>query len=134
MGKSKTIALSLFNARISPRFDHAPSVLIVSVSADGTVGEQHEFFCRDCSALERINQLTALDVDIIICGGISKEVELMLNGNNIKVIPWVTGNAIAALDLFLRGRLRPGTMVCPGKKPGRWRFCSQRSSNRHEPQ
>jgi hypothetical protein len=61
----------------------------------------------------------------VICGGISIEVQDSLMKNDIRIISWVTGEAYKALNLFLKGELVSGAMLCPGMKMRRWRFCCQ---------
>ena len=119
------IAIPLFEKRISPRFDYAPSVLLVSVANGGRIIERQEIPFQSHNYIERINQLKFSGVEVVICGGISNEMLNMLKGNNIEAIPWVTGDAQEALQLFLQGRLGPGAMLCPGGRTRRWRFCQQ---------
>ncbi len=120
------IAIPLFDERISPRFDCAPSVLLITAEDHGKrIMETHTVVLQDSTYIERINRLKKLGADVVICGGISTDMQDLLQAKEITVIPWVTGNARDALQLFLEGGLAPGTMLCPGRRPRRWRLCRQ---------
>ncbi|MCP4716526.1 MAG: hypothetical protein GY868_15505 [Deltaproteobacteria bacterium] len=121
-----TIAIPLFGTRISPRFDCAPTLLLVYTDKQkAAVKEQTELKLHAGDSLERIKQLTTAGVNMLICGGITTEERAILTTQHIKVIPWVTGEAEKALQVFLQGRLKPGSIICPGRKIGRWQFCEQ---------
>jgi predicted Fe-Mo cluster-binding NifX family protein len=115
------IAIPLFGTRVSPNFDHAQTALLVNIEG-GIVTTTRELSLGPYEALPRAAQIKSLGVDLVICGGISNFLQNLLEKQNIRVIPWITGEAQRALDLFLRGDLEPGTMACPGRRR-RWRFC-----------
>jgi len=119
------IAIPLFGTRISPRFDHAPRVLLACTADSGKTVEQHEILFQGSSFNERAQQLIQAGVDVVICGGISTQTTAQLKANSIDVIAWVTGEAQHALRLFLQGRLKQGAMLCQGQRSKRWRFCVQ---------
>ena len=120
------IAIPLFGTRISPRLDCAKEILLIHAEEKvrkvvsfeetdfqtGHTGENIEFYLSN-------------KIAVIICGGISIEMQELLIKHKIKVISWVTGEADKALDLFLEGKLVSGAMLCPGMRVKRWRFCSQ---------
>jgi len=120
------IAIPLFNKRISPHFDYAPALLLVFVER-GEIMQSHELALEQHTAAERVAYLKTFGVDTLICGGISRELQHLISAQNITVIPWVTGDAQEALQLFLRGRLESGTMLCPGKRQ-RWHFCTRQGN------
>ena len=121
------IAIPLFGTRISPRFDHAPAAMLITVDP---VDKEALDICeislqQDLPYLDRINQLKASGVDVVICGGISNDMLELLKSRQIEVIPWVTGEAKEALRIFMQGKLIPGARLCPGKRMGQWGFCTQ---------
>ena len=108
------IAIPVFENRISPRFDFAPTLLLFNIEGE-RITEWKEISCEENDGIQRISKLKELGVEILICGGLPQYLSGMLNDSGIKVIPWVTGNVSEALSLFLQGRLNPGT-VCYGKR------------------
>lgn len=122
------IAIPLFGSRISPHFDYAPMTHIFTIEG-GSVIKINEISFEGWGLEERIAHLINCGVETVICGGLSKVVQNSLDGKSIRVIPWVTGEAQEALQLFLQGRLDPGTILCPGRKR-RWRFCTTQRRRR----
>lgn len=121
------IAIPLFENRISPRLDCARKVLLVDVAEkDRRVVFSEERVLPSDGMGENSDFYGVNDIAVVICGGISVELEDFLLKNGIRVISWVTGEAQKALDFFLQGKLVSGAMLCPGMRMRRWRFCRQR--------
>ena len=108
------VAIPVFENRISPRFDCAPAFLLYDVAGE-RVAAQKEIACSGWNDTERVSQLKGLGVNTLICGGLPNYLLVNLVNNGIKVIPWVAGNAGAAIDLFLRGKLDSGMVICQGR-------------------
>ena len=115
------IAIPLFGTRVSPNFDHAQTALIVDIEK-GSIATMRELSIGLFEPLMRATQIKNLSIDVVICGGVSNFLQNLLQKQNIRVIPWITGEAQKALELFMQGSLEPGTMVCQGRRK-RWRFC-----------
>jgi predicted Fe-Mo cluster-binding NifX family protein len=116
------VAIPLFKNRISPRFDVCAEVWIIDLT-DGKVANQEKWPMETFNLQQRLDQLTSKGVDKIICGGIDSFCIDLLGNRGIDVIYNVAGEAGKALDLFIRGVLRPG-LYCNGKR-GRG-FCGWR--------
>jgi predicted Fe-Mo cluster-binding NifX family protein len=108
------VAIPVFENRISPRFDCAPSFLLYDVEGE-RVAAHKEIASSGWNDTERVLQLKGLGVNTLICGGLPNYLLVNLVNNGIKVIPWVAGNASVALDLFLRGKLDSGMVICQGR-------------------
>jgi predicted Fe-Mo cluster-binding NifX family protein len=129
--KEMKIAIPLFETRISPRFDCAPSLLLITTDDKAReIIERNEMVFQNINYIERINQLKTAGVDVVICGGISNEMQELFYRKNIGVIPWVTGDVKKALRLFMQGKLMPGAILCPGRRIRQWGFCTQSQSQR----
>jgi len=114
------VAIPIFGARISPRFDFAPSLLLLTLEK-GTVKAREEVSLSPWNPWRRVEKLKEFEVQTLICGGIDCHSRQMLEDNRIRVIPWVAGEAEEALHLFLNGNLRPGSTLWPGCRRGRKR-------------
>jgi len=115
-----TIALPIFLSRVSPRFDCAPDVLLVTVDENGIAGRE-SCSMEGRNSLARVNWLCQRGVDVIICGGISRFSLRSLTNRGLRVFPWVTGDVDDAVRMFLSGQLQSGLIIEPGKRPRRWR-------------
>lgn len=120
------VAIPIFGNRISPRLDCAKKVLLVDIEEKErqvVSSEEKEF--QTVVNSENRDFFLLNEIDVVICGGISIEMQDFLLKHDIRVISWVTGEAQKALDLFFENRLVPGAMLCPGMRMRRWRFCRQ---------
>ena len=115
-----TIALPLFGSRVSPRFDCAPAMLLVTV-ADGQITGKETISMEDRNSLARANWLCQRGADVVICGGISCFSLRLLADRDLRVFPWVAGDIDDAIRLFLSGQLRSGLVIGPGGRRRRWR-------------
>lgn len=123
------IAIPLFDQRVSPRFDCARDILLVSVE-NGDIVDRRQIPVSGWTCRERISKLSELGVDALICGGIDRLSERRLMACRVKTCAWVTGMAEDALGSFLRGELESYAMVGPGgRSRGRWRFRGNNSAN-----
>jgi predicted Fe-Mo cluster-binding NifX family protein len=98
--------------RISPHFTYAEMALLVDIEND-EVSQSREIALVTADELERIQYFKSLEIDTLICGGISSIAECMFAEQGVTVISWVTGEATDALEQFLLKRLVPGACVCP---------------------
>jgi predicted Fe-Mo cluster-binding NifX family protein len=114
------VAIPIFGARISPRFDFAPSLLLLTLEK-GKVKEREEVSLTPWDPWRRVEKLKEFAVQTLICGGIDCHSRQMLEDNRIRVIPWIAGEAEEALHFFLNGNLRPGSTLWPGCCRGRKR-------------
>jgi predicted Fe-Mo cluster-binding NifX family protein len=114
------VAIPTFGARISPRFDFAPSLLLLTLEGR-QVKNRQEIALNPGDPWRRVEKLKELEVETLICGGIDCHSQQMLEENRIRLIPWVAGEAEEALQVFLNGNLRPGSTLWPGCCRGRMR-------------
>ena len=98
------IAIATFDTRVSPRFDCAQSVLVITID-EGEPPERQQLAVGQWAPHERINRLLELDVDTVICGGIDRWSVASLQSAGVTVYGWVTGEVEDALAAFLRGDL-----------------------------
>ena len=99
------LAIPLFGARVSPRFDHAPRLLLLSVE-EGKVVSREEMPLSPLALWQRVERLKELQVDVVICGGIDEGSKCWLLDHRIQVIPRIAGEAHRAVINFLAGRIK----------------------------
>jgi predicted Fe-Mo cluster-binding NifX family protein len=95
------IAISIFNGKISPRFDVAPVLRLYEINKRKITNEQ-EILCEGWNDMERVRRLKELGVEILVCGGIPNYLFETLLNNDINVFPWVTGDVKDVLKKFIR--------------------------------
>ena len=97
----KKIAISIFHNRIASRLDSAENLMLVTAD-DGKVKSRELVLLREEDSLRKIDKIVQLKPDVLICGGLTKICDDKLKSSNIKVIPWVQGNAECILSLCLK--------------------------------
>jgi predicted Fe-Mo cluster-binding NifX family protein len=116
------IAVPAFGTRVSPRFDCAPIILLVTVD-DGKVVGQEELEANGWTSQARVGRLVELGVETVICGAIDWASAESLRAARVAVYCWVTGEVGDAVECLLRGELVSEAMTAPGGRCcGRWRF------------
>jgi predicted Fe-Mo cluster-binding NifX family protein len=98
------IAVPLFGRRVSPRFDCAPIFLVVQLEPGGLPQRQH-IVVTDWTARERVEQLQALAVNILICGGIDRWSAEALQASGIRIQSAVIGDVEEALAGWMRNEV-----------------------------
>ena len=110
------IAIPTFGTRVSPRFDCAQAVLIVSVDG-GESAKREELVASGWAPHERINKLLELGVDTVVCGGIDCWSADSLQSAGVTIYGWVAGEIEDVLAALLRGELDSEASMEAG---GRW--------------
>jgi len=79
----------------------------------------------------RSMKLSDANVDVLICGAISKPFQAAVLTRGIEVIPQICGNVECVLSAFVEGRLQQGEFFMPGccqrrrQREGQKRRCRQ---------
>jgi len=100
----KTLAMPIFESRISNRLDYSENVLPVSV--DNAAIRKRESYCwARLNPLEKIDLLKRLRVDVLICDGITEFYAHQFENSPIQVIAWVSGEVEEVLTRYLEDKL-----------------------------
>lgn len=113
------IAIPIFGKDISPRFDGAQFIVLLTVEGEKVV-DREKWRTQNLNALALLEGLKKAKVDVLICGNIDSISEGALEDMGVRLIPWVTGEAEGALACFLKGELVPGSIVGAQGVCGRW--------------
>lgn len=100
----KQIAIPVFEDRISNRLDCCEHLLLVSIEQD-TIKKREFIRLLDNNPFAKLKTMIDLGIDVMICNGITDFYSQRLLENNVKVIPWISGNVDAVLKQYLENRL-----------------------------
>jgi len=100
----ENIALTFFGNRISNRLDCSQNVLLVSIEK-GNIKKRDVVHLMQTTLSEKLNMLTQLKVDVLICNGITRFCSNKLSSSNIQVIAWVNGDVEEVLAQYLQEKL-----------------------------
>jgi predicted Fe-Mo cluster-binding NifX family protein len=112
------LAIPEFNGRVSPTFDFCRHLLLVEISP----GEPSLMTTFDLSGLEnsrRARFLKKLEIDTLLCGGISRKLTEDIEGVGIRIIPWLSGEIQEVLQAYLNGKLPDPQLTLPGCNKGK---------------
>ncbi|HMB31624.1 MAG TPA: hypothetical protein VKN82_07360 [Desulfohalobiaceae bacterium] len=106
---SKKIALCLLeNNRIAPRFDFAQKLMLVTVSDFNEIISQEVMQVKHMKTMERCHILVDLGVSLLICGGVHKQCQEVLNKAEVNCINNVIGSSEAVLKEHFKNTLCSG--------------------------
>jgi len=108
------VAVPICRGRVSPVLDVAQCVSLVEVENGAAVGRSEHPVGGD-----RIGEIGELGVRVLICGGLSLELEKGLWAHGIEVVAGICGSVDDVICAYLAGRLGERRFVMPGWVHGR---------------
>ena len=111
------IAVPIYNDSVSNVFDFSTRLLLVDIE-NGKEANRSEVALESQLLPQRASQLKNLEVDILVCGAISRVLANMVTTSGIQVLPYVTGNINDVLQAYLTGQLVKPEFNMPGCWPG----------------
>lgn len=95
------MALTVWGNRISPVFDAAHILLVVEIENATIINRHYEPFHPE-SPTRLAVRLMEMNVAVLICGAISEMPANTLEANVIKLIPFITGDAVEVIDAYVK--------------------------------
>lgn len=110
-------ALTIWDGRISPVFDVSREALVLTIEG-GVVLERRRELIVAPSATGRVQHLSELGVQLLVCGAISEPIQQELVDRGIRVIGFTAGAVDEVLVSLLAGRLPSPSLAMPGCSAG----------------
>ena len=107
------VAIPISSGGISPVFDVSRHLLVVEIEGGKEVS-RHEEEIRETELTHRVQQLTGLGVNMLICGAISWPLERMLVSAGVQVVSKTCGPVEEVLQAFASGKLTEKAFLMPG--------------------
>jgi len=111
------VAIPIYNSNVSNVFDFAHMLLLVDIE-NGKEANRSEVAVMNQSLPQQVGQLKSLEVDILVCGAISRALANMITASGIQLLPYVTGRVDDVLQAYLNGQLVQPQFAMPGCWPG----------------
>lgn len=115
------IAIPQWQSRVSPVFDVAARLLLVDVANARESGRQ-EVALTATDPIQRAQQLAQHSANVLICGAISRPLEMAVLSEGLQVVAQVCGPVEEVLQAYLEERLSDPTFLMPGCCGRRRRF------------
>jgi len=115
------VALSVWEGRIAPVFDVSRKYLILDIE-NGSVKNRIEesFDCNDPVLM--IDRLANMNVQILICGAVSRAYADILSDCNVEIYSFIAGDIDEVVTAYLDGSFPSSTMIMPGCEETTIRF------------
>ncbi len=132
------IAIPQWQGRVSPVFDVASNLLLIDFE-DGREVRRREVTLTATDPVKRAEQVVQFPPDVLICGAISRPLEVALLSAGVRVISHICGCVEEVLTAFRDDALTDGAFTMPGccrrrqrgRRAGRGR---RRKRDAHAPQ
>ena len=111
------LAIPIYNSNVSNVFDFAHRLLLVEIE-NGKEANRSEVALNSPLLPQRVGQLKNLEVDVLVCGAISRVLANIVTTSGIQVLPYVTGSIDDVLKAYLAGQLVKPEFAMPGCWPG----------------
>jgi len=111
--KMMRVAIPTWFGTISPLLDVARRLLLVDVEAGREIRRREESL-SEMDLAGRSMHIARLGVDVLICGAISRPLEMMLASAGMEVIPHTCGPVEDVLRAYLSGELTDQAYLMPG--------------------
>jgi predicted Fe-Mo cluster-binding NifX family protein len=109
------IAVSIWGEKISPVLDTATRLLIIEHDIDSNIS-RFETRLPEQNISRRCSFIRDLDIDVLICGAVSRQMSGLLTSAGIKVISEISGPAEAVIDAYFQGTLLQKEFFMPGRR------------------
>lgn len=109
------IAISIWGDKISPVLDTAAKLLIVENANQREIA-RFETYLKGQNIHRRCAFIQGLNIDVLICGAVSRQMSGMLTSSGIKVISEISGPAETVLEAYFQGTLMNSGFFMPGRR------------------
>lgn len=108
------IAISIWEDKISPLLDTASKLLIIEDEAPKK-SFRYEVYLLKQDISKKCRFIRSLDIDVLICGAVSRQFSEMLSASGIEMISGLSGPAEEVLEAYQQGRLSNSDFFMPGR-------------------
>lgn len=113
MKEPMKVAIPEWQGRVSPVFDVARHLMLFE-SENGQARPSGEIDCETVDPSLRVARLAATGTTVLICGAISRPLEMAVTAAGIQVIAHTCGDVQDVADAYAKGQLTLATYCMPG--------------------
>jgi len=106
------IAIPIWNNYVSDVFDLTDQFLLVEIENNNDISRS-QVLLKNKSLSRLLGQLKNLEVDVLICGAISRALAKKATTLGIQVLPYVTGSIDDVIQAYLSGELMKSKFTMP---------------------
>lgn len=109
------IAVPIWEDKISPVLDTAYKLMVIENNDQREV-TRYEIYLLEPDTSKRCAFIRGLDLDVLICGAVSRQLSAMLKAFGIEIISGISGPSKDVLKAYLHGNLMNSKFFMPGSK------------------
>jgi len=107
------IAIPYWEGKVSPVLDTSTRLLVLDFKG-GTEVSRYKVVLSEYDLGRRCNHIKQSDIELLICGAISRSFYRMLEAAQIDVIPWISGQVEEVISAYLDRTLNHKRFIMPG--------------------
>ncbi len=111
------LAIPVWNDCVSTVLDFSACLLVVTFES-GTISDRVMKDFTGNTTVEKLARLKELEIQILLCGAVSRPMEQMIAASGIKIIPFLRGRVDDAIEAYFSGRLFEPCFILPGCRRG----------------
>ena len=113
------IAFTVWNGRIAPVFDVAGTIRLIECDGESIEDDKIVILPKGNRVINRIETLSELGVNVLVCGAISRPIHRIIADSGIKIHSFISGDADEIIKALLTGNLDENSFTMPGCGMGR---------------
>jgi len=113
------LAITIWNERVSPVFEVSKRLQLFKVETD-SITKREILSLPPLNNFDKVKALVEHQVDVLICGALTRSAEQMLLNQGLELHPFITGEIQAVLEAWQHNELRPKFKM-PGCRRRRYR-------------
>ncbi len=111
------LAMPVWDDCISTVLDFSDCLLVID-SESGVINNRSMVSFAGNTMVEKVARLRELDIQVLLCGAVSRSMERMIMALGMDIVPFLKGRVDDVLSAYFSGRLiEPGFML-PGCRRG----------------
>ncbi len=111
------LAMPVWDNCVSTVLDFSDRLLVVD-SRSGVINDRSMADFAGNTIVEKVARMRELNIQVLLCGAVSRPLERMIVASGIDIIPFLRGRVDDVLNAYFSGRLlEPGFML-PGCRRG----------------
>ncbi|GAB6909807.1 conserved hypothetical protein [Desulfosarcina cetonica] len=107
------VAITIWGDRISPVFDAARRLLIVTIDQGHIINREEATFDPEQPS-NLTKALIDQEVAVLICGAVSQTPAAVITASGIRLIPFITGKVERVLGAYAQGTSLAPAFIMPG--------------------
>ncbi len=107
------IAVSIWEDKVSPLLDTASKLLVIENALQREIS-RFEVYLLEQDISQRCHFIRGLNINVLICGGVSRQLSGLLEASGINVISGISGPAKDIIESYLQETLGDSTFFMPG--------------------